>query len=247
MKRIYFLLIILLTFFGLTSCSLASFEQSNSGSIYGIVVEANTNEPLSGLSVELYKVEYMHNSLLLKTVTSSDGHFEFTDLKSDEYLIKVIANDYDDSSTEYYVTVESGRQSRVDMMLIKTLLRGMVVASRTGAPISGALVSIKSMIARDASERWGGSHHYAWGYSSTAFTDASGWYEFASIKFADLSEYALDIDDVPAERFSICVEATGYYTHGRCPSSLGIDEWESCTLAIQPGINEYNVRLREYN
>ncbi|MBR5573921.1 MAG: carboxypeptidase regulatory-like domain-containing protein [Paludibacteraceae bacterium] len=245
MRRIYFLLITLLTFFGLTSCSLASFEQSNSGSIYGIVVEANTNEPLSGLSVELYKVEYKHNSLLLKTVTSSDGHFEFTDLKSDEYLIKVIANDYDDSSTEYYVTVESGRQSRVDMMLLKTLLRGMVVDSQNGAPISGALVSIKSMIARDASKRWDVSTMYAWGYSSTAFTDASGRYEFTSVKLANLSEYALDKDDVPAERFSISIEAIGYYTHGGLPIRLGIDQWESCELTIQPGVNEYNARLRK--
>ena len=230
-----------------SSCSLGTSNGlKQKGSIYGIVVESSSTEPLAGLGVELYRVGYDHNSLLLKTVTFDDGHFEFTDLEPDEYLIKVVANDYDDSSTEYYVTVESGRQSRVDMMLIKTLLRGMVVASRTGAPISGALVSIKSMIARDASTRWGMSSMYAWGYSSTAFTDASGWYEFASIKLANLSEYALDIDDVPAERFSICVEAIGYYTHGECPISLGIDQWESCTLTIQPGINEYNVRLIEF-
>lgn len=87
------------------------------GSIYGIVVESSNTEPLAGLGVELYRVGYDHNSLLLKTVTFDDGHFEFTDLDPDEYLIKVVATGYDESSTEYYVTVEAGRQARVDMQV----------------------------------------------------------------------------------------------------------------------------------
>ena len=101
-----------------SSCSLGTSNGlKQKGSIYGIVVESSSTEPLAGLGVELYRVGYDHNSLFLKTVTFDDGHFEFTDLDPDEYLIKVVATGYDESSTEYYVTVEAGRQARVDMQV----------------------------------------------------------------------------------------------------------------------------------
>ena len=87
--------------------------------MYGVVVESANTEPLAGLGVELYYVYEDHKSLLLKTVTYSDGHFEFVDLTPGEYFIKVVASGYDESTTEYYVTVESNRQARVDMQVIR--------------------------------------------------------------------------------------------------------------------------------
>lgn len=118
MKHQFSFIAFLLIVVGMSySCSGTSGEVSAKGSIYGIVVESSNTEPLAGLGVELYRVGYDHNSLLLKTVTFDDGHFEFTDLDPDEYLIKVVATGYDESSTEYYVTVESGRQARVDMQV----------------------------------------------------------------------------------------------------------------------------------
>lgn len=109
------LLVLLVGFF--YSCSSNAEDVSAKGSIYGIVVESSSTEPLAGLGVELYRIGYDHNSLLLKTVTFADGHFEFTELEPDEYIIKVVASGYDESSTEYYVMVEAGRQARVDMQV----------------------------------------------------------------------------------------------------------------------------------
>lgn len=111
MKKIIYLFNIVLI------CGLYSCEKLP-GSIYGMVVESSNTEPLAGLGVELYRIGKEHNSLLLKTVTFDDGHFEFTDLEPEEYLIKVIAEGYDEASTQYYVIVEEGRQARVDMQVI---------------------------------------------------------------------------------------------------------------------------------
>ena len=106
----------LLTGIMLVSCSSsddASDAQQNLGSIYGIVTELGTAEPMKAMGVELYK----DGSLLLKTVTFDDGHYEFTDLKSGNYKLRIMAEGYE--KTEYDVVVESGRQSRADMQAVK--------------------------------------------------------------------------------------------------------------------------------
>ena len=48
-------------------------DEDKLGSIYGVVTELSTAEPMRAMGVELYK----SNKLLLKTVTFDDGHFEF--------------------------------------------------------------------------------------------------------------------------------------------------------------------------
>ncbi|MBQ0016573.1 MAG: DUF1566 domain-containing protein [Bacteroidales bacterium] len=80
------------------------------GSIYGIVTV--TGEPLKGVGVSLYT---SGGSLLLKTVTYDDGHYEFTDLTPGEYEIVVEGDAYEEFSV--WVTVEAGRQARADMQL----------------------------------------------------------------------------------------------------------------------------------
>lgn len=116
MKKIFYLLsLVLLATLLWQGCE----KDELPGSIYGVVVESSKTEPLAGLGVELYYVYEGHKSLLLKTVTYSDGHFEFVDLTPGEYFIKVVATGYDESTTEYSVTVESNRQARVDMQVIR--------------------------------------------------------------------------------------------------------------------------------
>lgn len=80
-----------------------------SGTIYGIVT--TTGEPLKGIGVSLFS----GRTLLLKTVTYDDGHYEFSDLTPGEYLILVETEGYKKFST--MVKVESGRQARVDVQL----------------------------------------------------------------------------------------------------------------------------------
>lgn len=99
------------------SCTKDSEEVGlENGSIYGIVTV--TGEPLKGMGVSLFS----YKSLLLKTVTYDDGHYEFPDLKPGEYTITVEAEGYETFSTS--VVVESGRQARADMQLkiVKTYM-----------------------------------------------------------------------------------------------------------------------------
>ena len=64
-----------------TSPDDASDARQNLGSIYGIVTELSTAEPMRAMGVELYKSD----KLLLKTVTFDDGHFEFVNLAQGDY------------------------------------------------------------------------------------------------------------------------------------------------------------------
>lgn len=89
------------------SCTKEAEEEN--GSIYGIVTV--TGEPLKGIGVSLFS----GNSLLLKTVTYDDGHYEFSELKPGRYTLTVEAEGYEKFTTS--IVVESGRQARVDMQL----------------------------------------------------------------------------------------------------------------------------------
>lgn len=83
------------------------------GSIYGVITVKETAQPMRATGVELYHL----GSLLLKTVTYDDGHYEFEDLEAGEYELKVVATGYKDAT--YNVIVESGRTARADMQLEK--------------------------------------------------------------------------------------------------------------------------------
>lgn len=82
------------------------------GSIFGVVTKDGTTEVMPAIGIELYR----DGSLLLKTVTFDDGHFEFTDLKAGRYLLRIVAKGYEE--TEYSVVVEGGRPARQDMQVV---------------------------------------------------------------------------------------------------------------------------------
>ena len=92
-------------------CLLTACEENGTGDIYGIVTVKETAEPMRATGVELLQ----DGSLLLKTVTYDDGHYEFDDLHPGEYELQVMAAGYDDVS--YSVMVEVGRTARADMQL----------------------------------------------------------------------------------------------------------------------------------
>ena len=97
----------------LGACTSEDESKNDPGSIYGIVTELGTAEPMKAIGVELYKA----GALLLKTVTFDDGHYEFTELESGNYQLKIVADGY--QQTEYNVIVEPGRQARADMQAVK--------------------------------------------------------------------------------------------------------------------------------
>ena len=94
-------------------------DEEKFGSIYGIVTELGTAEPMKAVGVELYKMSpysYAYDNLLLKTVTFDDGHFEFKDLNPENYLVKVVADGYEQTE-KGFVIVEAGRQARIDLQV----------------------------------------------------------------------------------------------------------------------------------
>lgn len=113
-------------------------DEDKLGSIYGVATDAQTAEPMRAMGVELYR----NGSLLLKTVTYEDGHYEFSNLTPDNYVLKVAAEGY--TAIEYNVVVEAGRQARQDMQLKsnKGSIAGTVTYAGTNTPVAGAEITL---------------------------------------------------------------------------------------------------------
>ena len=94
----------------LVSCG-GSEESSELGSIYGVVSDKATGEPIKNAGVELLPIG-------LKTVTGSDGSFEFMDISSGHYNLLVTKTGYSDTKSST-ITVESGKKSKGDVQLEK--------------------------------------------------------------------------------------------------------------------------------
>ncbi len=125
---IYFITV-LLCLFASGSCTLDN--ELEPGGIYGIIVDAETAEPMRAIGVELYN---KGNSLLEKTVTFDDGSYQFNDLKPGQYTLRVVANGYQE--LRYPVSVECGKIARADMQL--TLLdTKMTVTTSAVSNITG--------------------------------------------------------------------------------------------------------------
>ncbi len=85
-------------------------DSGETGSIYGIVTDKATGESIINAGVELQPIG-------LKTVTGSDGQFEFNEVATGTYTLFVTKTGYSDSSSD--ITVESGKQSKGDVQLEK--------------------------------------------------------------------------------------------------------------------------------
>ena len=110
MKKILWLFII---GFVLCSCSTEKSDEKPiaTGNIYGVITIKSTAELMRATGVDLYQ----NNTLLLKTVTYDDGHYEFTDLKVGTYELRVAVDGYVDAKSN--VIVEAGRTARADIQL----------------------------------------------------------------------------------------------------------------------------------
>ncbi len=94
-----------------TLAFLISCGGSEPGSIYGVVTDNLTGDPIKNAGVELLPVG-------LKTVTGSDGLFDFMDISSGHYNLLVTKTGYKDTKSDI-VTVESGKAARADVHLEK--------------------------------------------------------------------------------------------------------------------------------
>lgn len=109
------------------------------GDIYGVVVESTTANPVRAAGVSLYIQDETMPSLLLKTVTYDDGHFEFNKIKSGQYILIVEMEGYEEE--DMYITVEAGRTARADMQL-KKIETGLTVIT-SAAIVDGKNVQFK--------------------------------------------------------------------------------------------------------
>lgn len=90
----------------LTSCS--KDEEILTGSIYGIVNDADNGEPISSANVSL-------NPGGKTTNTGSDGRYEFPDMEPGLYTIQIAKNGYKTNTKR--ITVVAGEQTSGDMIL----------------------------------------------------------------------------------------------------------------------------------
>ena len=112
-------------------------DEDKLGSIYGIVTELSTAEPMRAMGVELYK----SNKLLLKTVTYDDGHFEFVKLSQGDYQVNVVSDEYEQTE-KGAVTVEAGRQARIDLQVRKLTFKTHIIVRTIELVVSGSKVTL---------------------------------------------------------------------------------------------------------
>lgn len=106
MKKIIYLLVGIILFGGLYySCA----PEDLPGSIYGTVVDKATGEPIKSAGVEL-------SPSGLKTVTGSEGQFEFTELDPGKYTLLVTKTGYMDG-VSHTIEVKPGQQSKGDVQI----------------------------------------------------------------------------------------------------------------------------------
>ena len=108
MKKILYLLMGVILFGGLYySC----VPEELPGSIYGTVVDKATGEPIKSAGVEL-------SPSGLKTVTGSEGQFEFTELNPGKYTLIITKTGYVDGVSGT-IEVKPGQQAKGDVQIEK--------------------------------------------------------------------------------------------------------------------------------
>lgn len=86
-------------------------EQELPGSIYGTVTDKATGDPINAAGVELYPTGS-------KTVTGSEGQFEFAELESGDYRLAISKTGYIEL-TDIKVAVKAGIQTKSDIQIEK--------------------------------------------------------------------------------------------------------------------------------
>lgn len=114
MKKILTLLTIVLGLVLIThSCKPDPEEEIiEPGSIYGIVTDKATGEPVKNANVQLRPSGET-------SLTGNDGRYEFLDLKNGNYSITVSKTGYTDLVDDYVITVEGSKAVRRDVQIEK--------------------------------------------------------------------------------------------------------------------------------
>lgn len=119
MKNVLYLII--LSFIGL-SIGCSSDETPSFGSVYGIITDADTNEPIRGAEVVLAPGN-------LSSITGSDGRYEFTNLEPNQYKLQVRASGYTTNSRQ--ITILAGVSNSCDIILSPEIISSKIKLSTT--------------------------------------------------------------------------------------------------------------------
>ena len=111
MKKILTLLTIVLSLV-LINHSCKPDPEEELGSIYGIVTDKATGEPVKSANVQLRPSGET-------SLTGNDGRYEFLDLKNGNYSITVSKTGYTDLVDDYVITVEGSKAMRRDVQIEK--------------------------------------------------------------------------------------------------------------------------------
>jgi hypothetical protein len=92
-------------------CGCSKDNTESIGSIYGVITDKATGEPIQSAGVQL-------NPSGTQTVTGSEGQYEFIELKAGSYSINVTKTGYTDL-VNYKITVAAGTTNKGDVQLEK--------------------------------------------------------------------------------------------------------------------------------
>ena len=113
MKRLislFSLLLIFVSILNFNSCKPDPIEEL--GSIYGVVTDKATGEPVKNANVQLRPSGET-------TLTGTDGRYEFVDLKNGEYSITVSKTEYTDLVDDYVIVIDGDKAMRRDVQIEK--------------------------------------------------------------------------------------------------------------------------------
>ncbi len=115
MKKLFTIIIssLLLLSFAIVSCEK---EDLGTATIYGVVSDKVTGEPVKSADVELLPVG-------IKTRTGTDGHYEFNNLKAGNYQICINLTNYQDVQSQIELGIGQSLRRDVSMELLPPALR----------------------------------------------------------------------------------------------------------------------------
>lgn len=98
------------------------------GTIYGTVTDYATGEPIGNVNVKLRPSGET-------TLTGSDGTFEFTDLKANNYSLSLSKSGYADLDDDYIIELEAGKKVKRDVQMQKQVA-SLQITNMAGDPIT---------------------------------------------------------------------------------------------------------------
>ena len=115
MKKLFTIITssLLLLSFAIVSCEK---EDLGTATIYGVVSDKVTGEPVKSADVELLPVG-------IKTRTGTDGHYEFNNLKAGNYQICINLTNYQDVQSQIELGIGQSLRRDVSMELLPPALR----------------------------------------------------------------------------------------------------------------------------